>query len=294
MFGQTCRSMLLLSGCMFVLPGCMHVFNSVPSPLPDSVRACADIPAISRQNVCVIMVNGADPLCCGNLSGVRDHLKELGFVRTYFAQFYHESCLWRELRDSHACNPNLKFVIVGFEYGAGPARSLAMRASDAGIPIDLLVLIEPKGLRNIAVNPVDFTRHRNVTITCARHSLDQSDLDNSEIITVPCMSRYGVPTHPTTLDLLAGELKTLAMAVPIVEPVVVPFPSMLDDPAPPPRPVTKKNDDAGSDEWDFLKPVSRKKSSVETVLPPPIVEPGEPLPAGSVGAISDAKIRASD
>src|SRR4051794_2919818 len=98
MSGQLTRKLGIFAVAAMLTPGCMSVFNHVPDPTPEVRTFCDSLPIPSRSNVHVVLVNGVDPLCCGNLSGVRDHLNSLGFCKTYYAQIYHEWCLIDELK----------------------------------------------------------------------------------------------------------------------------------------------------------------------------------------------------
>lgn len=257
MRGPTRRALTALGLITLLTPGCLSVLNPVPDPLAEARQACDSLPITSRHQVYVVLVNGADPLCCGNLQGVREYLGTLGFVKSYHAQLYHEACLIKELRDVQAEHPDARFAVVGFEYGALPARNLARRAAEEGLPIDLLVYLQPKGLKPDAGFTTSAIR-RLITIHAGSGDLLQANLQMGETVNVPCISRYGVPTHPDTLAVLATELTHLAASIPVIAPVVEPFPSVLDDPAPTPRPIiiqpTSKTDD-----WDFLKPLSKRQ-----------------------------------
>jgi len=276
MTGQTCRSWVTLAACTLLLPGCLSAFNPVAAPAPEVRQTCDSLPLPSRNRVHVVLVNGVDPLCCGNLHGVREQIVELGFGRTYYAQFYHEASLFKELQAAHARDPHAKIAIVGFEYGAQAARNLARRASEQGITTDLLLLLQPKGLRyDPALEGGDIRRH--ITIRTGKDELTNLGLETGEIFDLPCFNRYGVPTHPNTLRILTTELTHLAMNVPVIDPVVTPFPSMLDDPAPSPRPITI-SDGKTHDEWDFLKPVSRRKPTRESAPPLTLIDPVKILP----------------
>jgi hypothetical protein len=270
MTGQVRRVAFAVSLLALGLPGCLSFVNHCPKPANETRDQCKELPLTACQNVYVVLVNGVDPLCLGNLKGLRDYLGSLGFTKTYYAQFYHEHCLLAELRQVHQEHPEARFAIVGFEYGASPADKLARKAVDEGLPIDLLVYLQPKMLS--AEAGTASTAHRAITIQTGADEANPSNLSANETVGVSCFSRYGVPTHPKTLQLLANELVHLAANIPVNEPIYNAFPTILDDPAPSPRPiVVRKNQNP--DEWDFLKPVSRRgiriidESAAETNVP---------------------------
>ncbi len=246
------RSLTALGLAALLLPGCLSFVNSCPKPPPDQRDLCKQLPTPSCEGVYVVLMNGADPFQCSNLQGVREYLATLGFAKSFYAQLYHESYLIDELQEVKREHPNAHFVAVGFEYGAAPACSLANHMAEKGIPLDLLVYLQPKGLS--AENGGDITSCRTLTIRSIGSATVNSSTPENVVIEVDSSTRYGVPTHPETLTRLAFELTQLAMNVPVIAPI----PETLEDPAPTPRPIKFANNDR-LDEWDFLKPGSRQK-----------------------------------
>jgi len=269
-------------------PGCLSYLNPIKPPTCELRQNCEQIPTPSRQRVYVVLINGSDPLCCGNLTGVREYLNSLGFVKSYFAQLYHEKCLLDELREVRLSDPDARFAIVGFEHGAGPARKLANKATEEGMPIDLLVYLQPKLLLKSTPEAVVPVR-RLITIQTEQASAKTAtELEKGEIISVPCWSRYGVPTHPAALELLATELSHLAMTVTHTSYNANPKSTLLDDPAPSPRAVTAKRS-VTPDQWDFLLPVSRWKAQDSQGISPtsPPILPSGPIRKDDSGGSRD-------
>ena len=257
---------------LLLLPGCLSCLNPIPLPPCELKQTCEQIPSPCRARVYVVLINGADPFCCGNLSGVGEYLGGLGFVKIFYAQMYHDDCMMKELRVIHEDQPEARFAIVGFEHGSSNARKIATLASNEGLPVDLLVYLQPKGLSESSGVWQPNVR-RQITIQAERSWSQDPALQEGEIVAVPSRSRYGVPTHSITLDLLATELTHLSMSIPFQRQEGEAFPSMLEDPAPTPRPIISRLTEK-PDDWDFLKPVSRQRIRVENV--PTMAEP--PLP----------------
>jgi hypothetical protein len=248
MFGHVRRPRVASGLFALLLPGCLSCFNPTPDLVPEIKQQCQLVSPYCRDNVYVVLVNGADPLCCGNLKGVRDYLNSLGFVKCYYAQLYHEGCLLEELRNVREVHPDARIAVVGFECGASTAQNLARRATEEGLTVDLLMLLEPKDLS--ATSHVSLPAvPRVIAVRAGKLDSRAPDGDFTETIMVPCLSRYGVPTHPVTLQTLVEELSQLAMNVPIQAPAIEQFPA-----GPTPRPVAPEVK-TPMDDWDFLKPV---------------------------------------
>ena len=238
--------------------GCLSFLNRLPVP-PAEVRELNEqLPIESRGGVYVFLVNGTDTLGCGNLYGIRDYLNRLGFVKSYYGEFFHEWWLTEEILKLHIEKPDARIVVIGYEYGADAARSIAQAGADAGANIDMLMYLEPKGLSYQNISDDHAGIRRLVVVRNEKWFLSDSEVPGSETIALPCSCLYLVPTHPTTLEIVASEMARLAMSIPVQFPPMESFPQLLDDPAPTPRPVAAQKT-LPPDEWDFLKPVSRRK-----------------------------------
>jgi hypothetical protein len=248
-------------GVLAFLPGCLSFCNPVPKAPAEEIDLSKQLPPPARAGVVVVLINGADPLQCGNLQGLRDHLAKLGYIKCYYAQVYHEPWLFDELQRDYVEHPESHFVFVGFEYGAPVARKLANRMVEKGLPANLLVYLQPKGFDH--ENRPSSSAERTITIRAADEKATASS--EGESIEVKSLTRYGVPTNPETLKLLASELFQLASTIHQPAALNEPFPSIMESPAPPPRPV-KPISRERVDEWDFLKPpsVSAKGTASES------------------------------
>jgi hypothetical protein len=235
-----------------LMPGCLSCFNPIAYLAPDIQQECQSISPQCRDNVYVVLVDGIDPLGCGNFKGVREYLNSLGFVKCYYAQVYHEKCLLDELRYVRSVHPDARIAVVGFECGAGPAKSLACKALEEGLSVDLLVLLQPKILLVDSTAPSQ-TIPRVVALQTDEPEMTNPIWDPDESIKVPCGSRYRVPTHAVTLQTLAEELSQLAANAPVTIQLVDPPSSLQDKAEPTPRPVVPTRRKS-TDEWDFLKP----------------------------------------
>jgi hypothetical protein len=236
---------LLLVGPVLALQsGCLGFLNPVNPPGPEVREPFRHLEKYQRDRVYVFFVNGIDPVNYGNLTGIRDYVQDLGFHKTYYGQLYHVSYFANEIRTIHKQEPDAHFVLVGFGRGARKIRWLAASVKAEGIPIDLMVCLDgqlPPGM-GIESGPIPghFTEE---------HFSHEPGPDQD-------LWQFGNPTCRQTIELLGEELAQIAATIPVVEPVELPMPRMLEE-APPPRPV-KPQDPEQRDEWDFLKPEVRE------------------------------------
>lgn len=251
----------------FALPSCLTVRHS----LPENRKSCDQIetePDPGQAGVYIFFVNGHDPLGCANLRGVRDYLASLGFVRSYYGEIDHDIWLAEELVCANRDYPGSRFIVVGYEWGADSARRIVNAGLKWGATIDLLLYIEPKGtIYNLPA--CDPAIHRTVIVQNDRWLTKCAPVDNSEVINVSTLTRFGVPTTPEVIDLLTSEAEHLASMVPIIRYLPEPVPPLLDETAPPPRPLIEPKERI-FDDWDFLKLMVKRPRNRD---PQPVTAP---------------------
>jgi hypothetical protein len=226
-----------------------------------------------KKHVYVFLVNGLDPVNCANLNGLRDYLQSLGFTKTYYGQLYHIFYFDQEIHRLHREDPEARFVLIGFSFGANVVCALANSAKEEEIPIDLLVYLGGNTLKNN-----DYCHPSNAmhiaNVLASGTIWNGTELDGAEEIRVPDVHHFGSPCHAATIAMLMRELPTVAARVPIV--VQACKPKYEAEEAPTPRPVTPAAD-GPRDEWDFLKPAGRLSA-------PPTVSSAAPVAKEGTGS----------
>jgi hypothetical protein len=225
--------------------GC-HSIDPAGPDLREHVTCCSELARPCRNHVYVFLVHGMDPLDFANLSGVRDYIQSLGFIKTYYGQLYHTWYFERELKRIHEEDPLARFVLIGFSFGANMVRDVARDAKKDGITIDLLVYLGGNTLENRPEDRPD-NALKIVNILASGCIWNGDTLDGALNLHYSDVWHFGSPSHHHTLKVLAEELSVVADRVPlIVETVAHSVPAGPEE-VPPPK-------DAARDEWDFLKP----------------------------------------
>jgi hypothetical protein len=239
--------------------GCMSYLNPVATLPPEQTACCAAVPKACRNHVYVFFVHGMDPLDCANLSGVRDHVQSLGFIKTYYGQLWHTGYFEKEIVRLHKDDPDARFALVGFSFGANMVRDICHAVEADGVQIDLLVYLGGNTLHNVPEDrPANAAQIVNILATGCIWNGDT--LDGAINVNYTDVYHFGSPTHVKTLTLLAEELTKVACRVPVVE-YRLPPPTSEDE-APRPRPLREdKSGPSEPDEWDFLKPRDERKAA---------------------------------
>ena len=269
---------LLLAGLPFV-GGCLNFAHPLSQPCHEVWRPADDLPTESKNCVYVFIFNGLDPLEYSNMSGVRDHLHDLGFGKTYYGQDLHLSYFAEKLRYIHERCPSARFAIIGYDSGAVAAQSLAREGAKAGIPIDLLAYLEPDGVtphygENLAGN--------TITIWGESSQFCPKPVLGNDVYRLVSVGKSAIPSHPQTLGILERELTIIGMAAPVLPRLNEPRVPLVD-PFPPPR-STKPNPKSLPPAWNFVRPYESWANAVPVpvavpeILPQPRVVPELPSP----------------
>jgi hypothetical protein len=266
----------LLAAGLAGAPGCLQFLNPVHPPAAEVVEPCQAVPLCSRKHVYIFLANGVDPLCLGNLSGVREYLHCLGFTKTYYGQVYHTHWFRRELQRAHREDPEARFVLIGYGCGVDTARALVRSACQDGIPIELVLSLKGKPEGCLAAGPL-----ADVVVAGAEGQGAPRPLPEERLL--------GSPTDPGTLQLLAAELTQVAAQIPIPQPPPLPGSGPVPETAPKPRPQTAPETgpmprpvepgeaSAAASQRDALKPVGQLQTfDLERALARPVPAVIEP------------------
>ncbi len=270
---MTRRSIYCLLAILPALPGCLHVFHEPPPIHPTDWRPADEVPDEAKGGVYVFLFDGHDAFKYCNMDGVRGYLNDLGFGKTYSGLAIHRSYFAEKLRAIHAHCPSARFAIVGFDKGAEAAQGLALDASKAGVPIDLLVYLEPKDVDEALETDLGT---RTVTVWGENCGWCPHPSIGSEVMVLHKVERPAVPTHPQTLGLLEQELTLIGMGIPPVPRAPAPLVKLVE-PLPSPR-ESQANPKALPREWQFL----RLKNPWDPMQPIAPVAPLEVLPTPRV------------
>jgi hypothetical protein len=237
--------------------GCMGFLHPVAPEAVEHAKACPQLPQECRQHVYVFFVTGMDPLDYANLHGVRDFLNDIDYPKTYTGQLYHVGYFAEEIRRIHQVDPEARFVLLGFSFGANAVRDIASNVGKDAIPIDLLVYCGGNTLKDCPEDqPANAIRILNFLANgCVWNGDHLSGATNEYYGDV---WHFGSVTHLKTLEILVDELAVVAARVPVNE-----FP---DDPGPHPARVVPPMEKLPRDDWDFLK----LPAPGQPVLPPPV------------------------
>lgn len=143
--------------------GCLHAGDPGRYPRPGTglsfvhpVRAprdcserCRALPEDRKDHTYVFAVNGLDPLCLGNLNGLCDHVRGLGFRHVYFGQFWDTRRIEDEVVRVRASDPAARVVLLGYSNGANDVRAMCHSLGRKDVRVDLLVYLGGDRVLNV-------------------------------------------------------------------------------------------------------------------------------------------------
>jgi pimeloyl-ACP methyl ester carboxylesterase len=211
--------------------GCVHLDETCPPAYPSHCLQPASVPECCRNKVFVFIVQGADPFDLAGVGKVRAHLLAQGFHKVYHGYPYHYFYFAKEIRRLHARDPEARFVLIGHRAGAHVVRALAWKVNTEGIPVDLLVYLDPVLLEDSPVHLPDNVHH--VVNIVPGGSEEPSWFAGAENFEHTEAGSLDLPTHPDTLDELTHQVALVAAHVPVVTPgaepsTVTPAPAQAD------------------------------------------------------------------
>ena len=231
-----------------------------------------DLPAPCRNQVYVFLIHGVTPSSDCGLNSLRVKLAESGFAKVGVGELASALEIACEVKQIRACEPEARFVFVGYDVGGAAAVCLARDLSGKGVPVEAVVLLDPLACREAAGVPTLLITSGNTT----------SSAQHSARLTVPDVSHFRLSAHPTTVTAITDMLKEIA--VHYWQPGGDPVPEWTYPHAPEMHPET-----AGrvSEEWDFLSDRPGTAPSIGTrTVTRPLTAPAPAAPATSAGPVA--------
>jgi hypothetical protein len=193
--------------------------HPIPEPPEHVVRACNSVPQAIKDHVYVYFVNGFDPLCLGNLKGLSQYVKTLGFAHAYYGEMAQTKQFRQLIRDVRRADADARIVLVGYSTGANSVRNLANELRDDGIRVALLAYVGGDTIKNVAYSKPD---NVGCVLNVNGHGLvflgydvlfKGSDIDGASNHRLD-VRHMVLPSAPQTAELLAHHLVAISQSPP--------------------------------------------------------------------------------
>jgi hypothetical protein len=197
-------------------------FHPLKAPEPSLKPMCDVLPLYQRDHVYLFLINGVDPYCFGNLDGLGDYVKSLGFANAYFGQMYHTRYFYHKIRAIKHYDHDARIAICGFSMGATFANILTHWLKEDGITVNLLFYLGGDLIFNDEdARPDNVLRIVNITghgtlLVGGNLFVPRLRLDGAENMHIEARHMC-LPSQAATLETLVHELMAVASAPPCVE-----------------------------------------------------------------------------
>lgn len=161
-----------------------------------------DLPTPCRNQVYVFMVHGLTPSTDCGLETLRTKLAENGFAKVGIGETTSALTIECEIKHIRKCEPDAKFVLVGYDLGAAAAVCIARDLCKKDIPVGALVLLDPVACGEASGIPTLLVTSGKCSSTAA----------HTNRVSVPEASHFGLPAHPVTVATITELLKDVATA----------------------------------------------------------------------------------
>jgi hypothetical protein len=222
------RCLLALSSLCWFWTGCAwgygpgRLLHPYGAPDAEGSRRCWHLGEEQREHVHVLLVNGVDPANLCNFHGLRDYVRDLGFVQTSYYQMWETAAVKDHIRDIRASDPRGRIVLIGYSAGCNVVCGIAQSLKEESCAIDVLVYVGGDMLRNTAAYRPD-NCHKIVNVRAwgvvflAGGIINGAELDGANNHYLGPIRHASVPSNQRLLQLLTEELYQLARDVPVEE-----------------------------------------------------------------------------
>lgn len=226
-----------------------------------------ELPTACRNNVYVFLINGLTPPTHNGLNALRMKLGENGFAKVGIADLAGALHIEHEIKKIRNCEPDAKFVLVGYDLGAPAAVADAKHLAAKGIPVEAVVLLDPVGCKEVCCAPT-------LLVTSGKKPCT---VPHSQQVLVPDVGHFSLPAHPTTVAAVTDLLSTIAGNNYTETGDPVPEWSYKDAP-----PMRQQVTGRWAAEWDFLSDRGPVRSIGTGVAVQPAEPVAKPSPTGAV------------
>ncbi len=220
--------------------GCVNCSPVACQKLSIAAGPTCDTPQTGRQKVYVYLMDGLPVPFTRGLDGLRPELYARGYSKVASGTVLHSAWMAKEMKRTHADDPNARFVVVGYDHGAVSAARLASDVAGGGVPVDALVLLDPSGKTATASGV------RTVVIRSG-HKADQGA--GAESVVLPA-THFGLPSHEATVAKVCEILDESATRAWLEQPHPTEVVGWDYEHAP--EPLAKPRDVVAPAEWGFL------------------------------------------
>lgn len=237
--------MVVILGLLAGPIGCVNVRNQASQ---ESVLPCPpnEVPPLQRQRTYLFMMNGPGWYETIALHEFRNKLAAVGYPKVYIAKRSDRAWYYREMHRLRRDEPESRVVLLAYGLGAEPITALAFDAARDGLPVEMVMFVNPIG---VSGNLADTLPFHTVLVRSAGWPGGRN-LTTRDSVDLPYHGHLSLTQRAVALEAIVTRLAAVASQVQLPGLDSLPRLELRDKPAPTPQPVdptTLANWPAGAD-----------------------------------------------
>jgi hypothetical protein len=249
------KSFVLLAICL-LLTGCM----CCPHQAQFDSLACSDVTSADQRSSVIAVVIGPDmDLGWSKLS---DKITDAGFSKVLRGTFLTMPILFAEAEKLKCENPEIRFVVIGYDWGTIAAREFAANLVTSQCQVDQLIYLDPW------TTVTRFPLPPAVEVTVVRsHGWNRGLFLEASDQMLPGVGHYDLPNHELTIEVVTTRLQQSASQVVRLKTIN----AASYDPTHPPYPDPMRRPDHLGSDWDFLLGPTMRPSGNQSPATPKVI-----------------------
>jgi hypothetical protein len=188
-----------VAAVVFASTGCVSCADKCYRKGIENAAECEQT-AACRKHLYVYMIHGVTPSTDCGLEALQYKLSACGFAKIGVGECASAPLLYFEIKHTLKCDPDARFVLVGYDFGAAAAVCLARELGAKGVPVEALVLLDPLACGAPGVRTLVITSGTTTTsVPCTEH------------VVVSDAGHFKLPAHPRTAEAITDLLKDVAV-----------------------------------------------------------------------------------
>jgi hypothetical protein len=194
--------------------GCVSCDDKCYRKALENSAAC-EMPLQSRTQLYVYMIHGVTPTTDDGLEALRMKLCERGFAKSAVSELACAPLIACEIKKTLKCEPEAKFVLLGYDVGSAAAVSLARELTAKGVPVEAVVLLDPVGCQEasgVRTLVISNGSAKDTGRASRRKPSPVSSAANDLVshVVVSDAGHFKLPAHPGTVEAVTDLLTDIA------------------------------------------------------------------------------------
>lgn len=217
------RILMLL--CFLLAAGCVTPCHKACDKVLAPNDGLHETTLAQRNRIHVFVINGNEPFGRDGLSKLSTHLNESGFAKVNVGGLVFRPYFQAKIRQAHRDDPDARFILIGYGFGAAAAEGMAAALHGEGVPIEAIVALAPQYLPFMSA---EATPVRRIVIRNKAGAMPLEMVESGTIF----LASNDVASDEAMHHLVADLLNDACAGLPAIVDMPPSVLALIDDPAP--------------------------------------------------------------